>query len=106
MRIMDAITPGFLAEYLAERFRNKSKDIVSQTDPQKLTLSTSALGKQFSRGFDFIVCGHVHHEEIRDMESGKKLVVLPSWNGKGGGYAVWENGKMSILPWPAINHVG
>jgi UDP-2,3-diacylglucosamine hydrolase len=99
MRILDVITPGFLADRLAKWFRNKSIKNTSQADSELLALSDSALKKQFCRGFDYIVCGHVHQQEIRDIEEGKTLVILPAWKQRGG-YALWENGKISLSPWP------
>ncbi len=101
MRILDVFTPGFLADHLARRFREKSIKNTSQTDPQILALSDSALEKQFCRGVDYIVCGHVHSEEVRDMEGGKTLLILPAWDEQGGegGYAVWENEELSLVPW-------
>jgi len=99
LRILDVIVPGFLADCLARRFRNKSIKTISRTDSELLALSDSALRKQFRRGSDYIVCGHIHRQEIRHVEEGKTLVVLPAWKQQGG-YALWENGKISLSPWP------
>lgn len=99
MRFIDRFTPGFLSDYLAKRFRKKSMERIKRCDPEKLALSDSSLMEQFQRGFETIICGHIHREEIRKMGEGKKLVILPAWNGQGG-YALWEEGEISLARWP------
>jgi UDP-2,3-diacylglucosamine hydrolase len=102
MRILDVFTPGFLADPLAGWFRSMSIKSTSRTDPQILALSDSALEKKFCLGVDYIICGHVHSEEVREIEEGRTLVILPAWDKQGGagGYAVWENEKLSLVSWP------
>lgn len=84
MRILDVFTPGFLADRLARSFRQKSIKNTGQTSPDILGLSDSALKERFDRGIDYIICGHVHSEEEREIEGGKTLIILPAWDEQGG----------------------
>ena len=71
-----------ITEKLREKIRNELKKFASS---------------HFEKGFDYMVCGHYHLNEIIDVGKGK-LAVLGDWQDQPS-YAVFDGKKLTLHQW-------
>ena len=71
-----------IPEKLREKTRNELKKFAS---------------RHFEKGFDYMVCGHYHLNEIIDVGKGK-LAVLGDWQDQPS-YAVFDGKKLTLHQW-------
>ncbi len=84
---------------LAQRMRGTSQQEIDAKSPEEMGIVPAAVGRWFDRGFDAVICGHVHREErIAFTGNGppRSLFTLGDWNEGGGSYLVWEAGEFSF----------
>ena len=71
-----------LPEEVKEKIRNELKNFAA---------------KHFEKGFDYMVCGHYHLNEIIDVGKGK-LAVLGDWQDQPS-YAVFDGRELTLHQW-------
>jgi UDP-2,3-diacylglucosamine hydrolase len=99
-RVLDAVLPGFIENYLAERFITKSKQVIESQEPWRFQFSHEAIEEKFSQGNEIIVCGHSHQAMIEKYDGEKYFVVLPSWTDTKGGFLSFEEGRLQMREFP------
>ena len=98
------LTPLFFRMWLAKLLRRSSKAIVktkTKTKPKKIRdINPVTVARYFIRGFDVLICGHIHQPRHVKMRVGGKthhLYMLGHWD-EGASYLVYENGNFRFVP--------
>jgi UDP-2,3-diacylglucosamine hydrolase len=101
VRGLARILPPFAVRALARRLRARSERAVSAKPPGVTSLhipDVEALVRE--KGFDAVICGHVHQSDERGFAGGARLVVLSEWTGGSGIYAVARDGLIERRAFP------
>jgi UDP-2,3-diacylglucosamine pyrophosphatase LpxH len=80
---------------LSAFLKNKVKNIIQVMDNYQLILSLEAQ----KRNVDGIICGHIHHADIAEMECGKTYCNSGDWVESCTALAEDSTGKISIIRW-------
>lgn len=80
---------------LGKRMRGYSQEVVPKKPALSHNIVASILLRYFRRGFDTIICGHIHNPQIKEIAPGKTLITVGSWE-RNGSYVKYENGKFSL----------
>jgi len=86
-------------EPIAQRMRGASKKEVASKSQDALGIVPAAVARCFDRGYDAVICGHVHREEriaYRTPGSPRTLFTLGDWDDAQGSYLVWQGGEFSF----------
>jgi UDP-2,3-diacylglucosamine pyrophosphatase LpxH len=75
--------------------KNKVKNIVSFMDNYQHVLSLEAQ----KRHVDGIICGHIHHADITQMEFGKTYCNCGDWVENCTALFVDERGRLALISW-------
>jgi len=102
-RFFDRILPGWIENYLAEKFIITSKKVIQSQAQSRFQFSPSALAGCFNRGVDVIICGHAHRAATETFD-GKLFYTLPAWDCGSGGYLRYQQGVFSLHDVPARSH--
>ena len=80
---------------LSAFLKHKVKNIIQVMDNYQLILSLEAQ----KRNVDGIICGHIHHADIAEMEGGKTYCNSGDWVESCTALAEDSTGKISIIRW-------
>ena len=80
---------------LGRKMRGYSQDVVPQKPLISRNIIDSVLNRYFKKGYDIIICGHIHKHQKREVFPGKTLITVGSWETKGI-YAEYQNGDFII----------
>ncbi|MEW6027574.1 MAG: UDP-2,3-diacylglucosamine diphosphatase [Planctomycetota bacterium] len=84
--------PAGLGMRLGKKVRGYSEEVVPQKPLVSRNIIDSVLKRYFRKGYDVIVCGHIHRPERREILPGKTLITLGDWHAKGS-YVEYRNGE-------------
>lgn len=90
------LIPSSLALAAARRLRKHSSRVKRLKSAHETSLDKSYIQRIAQKGFDAIICGHVHAAAVDDLEGGGRLITLADWNSEGGSYARLRNGDLSL----------
>jgi UDP-2,3-diacylglucosamine hydrolase len=88
--------PSWLALAAAKRLRKHSSRVKRLKSPHETSLDKEYIQRVARKGFDAILCGHVHQAGVEDLEGGGRLITLADWNSEGGSYVRLRDGKLSL----------
>jgi len=96
-RWLNSIRKGFGYQYwsLSSYLKTKVKNIVQVMDNYQNILSMEAQKHQV----DGVICGHIHHADIIEMELGKTYCNTGDWVESCTALVEDEFGKLSIINW-------
>ena len=100
LRGLDAVTPAIIANRVAEKLRRKSRKSAPPQPASGKTINDSLVQAVFEQGVDLIVCGHIHQPQVREYPAGRRLVVLPAWDARGGGYCLLSKNEVQLKEYP------
>lgn len=80
---------------LGRKLRGYSEDIVPQKPPISRNIIDSVLKRYFKKGYDIIICGHIHKHQKTEVLSGKTLITLGAWETKGS-YVEYRDGEFIL----------
>ncbi|MCX5895912.1 MAG: metallophosphoesterase [Proteobacteria bacterium] len=98
-RLLDAILPGAIENYLAGKFILKSKQVIYAQDQSRFQFSEEAINAYFMNGMDAVICGHAHKTVIHKWGE-KCFYALPAWDQGKGGYLLLQNGIFRFNEFP------
>jgi len=75
--------PAKIGMHLGRKVRGYSADVVPQKSLVSRNVIDSVLKRYFKKGYDVIICGHVHKAQVREIMPGKTLYTLGDWESKG-----------------------
>jgi UDP-2,3-diacylglucosamine hydrolase len=94
-RFLDQILPGFIENFFAQKFIEKSKKVISSQDPSKLQFSVDRIRDCFEKGNDVIICGHAHRLD-KQVWGEYGFYALPHWGDRQGGYLLFNQSEFSL----------
>jgi UDP-2,3-diacylglucosamine hydrolase len=81
--------------------RRQSEAEVSRKTASVMQVVDRAVARELDRGFDLVVCGHVHRAERRPIPGAQgELMTLGPWDGDCGSYARQEGGDLVLHSYP------
>ena len=80
---------------LGRKMRGYSQDVVPQKPLISRNIIDSVLNRYFKKGYDIIICGHIHKQERKEILPGKILLTVGGWETKGI-YVEYMGGQFSI----------
>lgn len=89
---------GSRVVYLSKGRRGGTDDPSAARDPR---VYTRAMNEAFDRGFEVVVCGHIHLPRMESFErkgGQRTLIVLGDWDGPAA-YAEFSNGDFVMKRW-------
>lgn len=96
--IFNIFIPRSLKLLFARALRQSSTEIVKRKAARTIGISPTAVARMFRRGYDVIVCGHIHEaRELSRKVRGRdcKLFVLGDWATEGS-YVEYNDGVFSL----------
>jgi UDP-2,3-diacylglucosamine hydrolase len=93
VRTLAAILPAPAVRLLARRLRARSGKAVAAKQRSVTSLhipDVESLVRE--KGYDAVICGHVHRSEERDLPGGARLIVLSEWTDGRGVFALARDG--------------
>jgi UDP-2,3-diacylglucosamine hydrolase len=90
------LIPSSFALAAARRLRKHSSRVKRLKSTHETSLDKRYIQSIAQKGFDAILCGHVHAAAVEDLEGGGRLITLADWNSEGGSYARLRNGDLSL----------
>ncbi len=93
-----------MATLLIERMRRASASEIERKSPRALKISDHAVRARRMRGFDVIICGHVHEAKRRQIETARgtgELVTLGAWTKDTGSYARLDEDGLTLTSYAA-----
>lgn len=84
--------PLKLGMRLGRRVRGYSSEVVPQKPPASRNIIDAILKRHFKKGYDVIICGHVHKPQIRQIMPDRTLFTLGDWE-EGGSYVEYRDGE-------------
>jgi UDP-2,3-diacylglucosamine hydrolase len=98
------LTPLFFRMWVAKLLRRSSKAIVKTKTKSRSKktreINPVTVARYFFRGFDVLICGHIHQPRHVRMKVGDRvhhLYMLGHWD-EGASYLVYDNGEFSSVP--------
>ena len=88
--------PATIGMKLGRQVRGYSDEMVPQKTLVSRNVIDSVLRRYFNKGYDVIICGHVHRQERREVMPGKILMTLGDWQDKGS-YLEYRNGEFRSI---------
>jgi len=88
--------PAKIGMRLGQKVRGYSDEVVPQKSLVSRNVIDSVLHRYFKKGYDVIICGHVHRQESREIMPGKVLMTLGDWQNKGS-YVEYRDGKFLTM---------
>ncbi len=96
------LTPLSFRMWVAKAMRRSSRAIVKNKPEKTRGIDLPTVARCFTKGYDVIICGHVHQaRHVEMMVRGKKrdFYTLGHWD-KEASYLVYEGGKFTFHPKP------
>ena len=85
-RALMRLVPMSRVEAIVARMRRASEAEIERKPAGSMSVVETAVEAELARGFDVVVCGHVHRPEQRTLRGGE-LVTLGPWSAHAGWYA-------------------
>jgi UDP-2,3-diacylglucosamine hydrolase len=79
---------------IGKSLRGLSTHLVKQKPDPERNITPKAVEATFKKGYDIIICGHVHRNGVENHPNGKTLYTLGSF-GEGGHYLIYQNGSFT-----------
>ena len=95
-RLFARFAPGRFLRAMARRLRARSMDAVRRKTSRITDLDPDALRHWFRRGYDGILCGHIHRRRDERIPGGGRLITLSDWSEDGGDYALWDGRDLKL----------
>ncbi len=95
MRFVAQRLPGAISIPLARRLRRFSRQAVARKESDRFRIVPEAVEEKLERGFDTVLCGHVHRADRLDFDGGGRLLVLPAFQHEAR-FAVLEGGEFKL----------
>jgi UDP-2,3-diacylglucosamine hydrolase len=96
--LFNILIPRRLKLFLARALRRSSSEFVKRKATRTTGISPAAVSRMFGRGYDVIICGHIHEAaEISYKVRGREcnLFVLGDW-GEKGSFVEYSNSVFSL----------
>ena len=94
-RALDKIIPGFIENYLAEKFILRSEKVVEAQEQSVFQFTMEYIEEYFNAGVNAVICGHAHKKVTRKF--GKCcFYALPAWDTEPGNYLLVENSEFTF----------
>ena len=94
-KMADRVLPGFIENYLADKFMLQSKKVIQAQDPSRFRFTRIEIGKKFNNGVDYVICGHTHEPET--FQTGAHIFhALPAWDDKLGYFLHYEHDVFAL----------
>lgn len=96
---------------IAGRIRAESEQSVRRKvrrSERIVQLSERSILATFRKGYDVIVCGHIHRPTVTEFSVGgrpRTFYTLSNWSNEGGWYLVFKNGSFSLRHFPSGREV-
>jgi len=87
--------PAGIGMRLGKKVRGYSDEVVPQKPPVSRNIIDSVLKRYFRKGYDMIICGHIHREQTREIMPGKTLITVGAWQDKGS-YVEYRDGEFTL----------
>lgn len=94
-RLLDRVMPGPVENWIARRFIQQSKKVISGQDPARFEFTREAIENLFRTGIDAVICGHTHKPEYF-CSNGREFFALPAWDERSGHYLGYRDGAFSL----------
>lgn len=102
VRGLSRLLPGFATRYLAGALRRRSVDAVAAKRGSETSISLPDVDSfAVDKGYDVVICGHVHESNDVDLDSGARLLVLSEWRSGRGIYAESDGGRIILREFKA-----
>lgn len=105
VRAAARVLPTGALDGAARALRALSRRGAAMRDLSDLDVSPEAVRRRIARGFDLVVCGHVHRPGIREcgVAAGRpaRAAVLSDWSERGGVYGVVEPEGFRLVRHPS-----
>jgi UDP-2,3-diacylglucosamine hydrolase len=89
------LVPMSRVEAVVERMRRASRAEIERKPAGSMSVVDDAVVAELARGFDVVICGHVHRPERRPVAGGE-LIVLGPWDRERGWYAEATDGGVTL----------
>jgi len=102
-RALMRLVPMRRVESIVERMRRTSRAEIARKPATSMGVVDEAVAAELSRGFDVVICGHVHRPEQRRVEGAPEeceLVVLGPWDHDHGWYASSDGDDIVLRRYP------
>jgi UDP-2,3-diacylglucosamine pyrophosphatase LpxH len=79
--------------------RQTSRAEIARKPPESMGVVDAAVAAELARGFDVVICGHVHapaQRAIPGAPADSELIVLGPWDEHGGWYAGHEGSGLEL----------
>jgi UDP-2,3-diacylglucosamine hydrolase len=87
--------PSRIGMGLGRKIRGYSQDVVPQKSMISRNVIDSVLKRYFNKGYDTIICGHIHKPQKREIVPGKTMITVGSWESKGS-YVQYQDGRFTL----------
>jgi len=88
--------PAKIGMHLGRKVRGYSDEVVPHKSLVSRNVIDYVLKRYFKKGYDVIICGHVHRQERREVMPGKVLITVGDWQDNGS-YVEYKNGEFKLL---------
>ena len=85
---------------LSQWLKRRVKEAVKAIDRFEVAVASEAR----RRGFDGVVCGHIHHAEMRDI-NGMLYLNVGDWVESCTALVEHEDGRLELVDWAALNRL-
>ncbi len=102
-RLVLGLIPLAIAARVARSMKRASAAEVARKGERTLRIVDDAVRAEHERGFDLIICGHVHRAERRHIEGtheGAELITLGAWEGDSGSYVEFDGRRFELKTFP------
>lgn len=79
--------PDSLRNSMARRLRSHSSHVKRQKTEKETSLDLDSVQGVISKGFNAVICGHVHRFGDEELAGGGRLLTLSDWQEDSGSYA-------------------
>ena len=83
---------------LSQWLKRQVKEAVKAID----RFETAVAGEARDRGFDGVICGHIHHAEMREID-GVTYLNLGDWVESCTALVEHHDGRLELIDWAAVN---
>jgi UDP-2,3-diacylglucosamine hydrolase len=83
----------------ADRMRDMSQAEIRRKPSDAMGISDAAIARAHRRGFDTVICGHVHQAQRRRVAgapANAQLITLGAWHDDWGSYAAWDGREFHL----------
>jgi len=81
---------------LARFLRRHSTKAKRRKSTRETSLDIECVQNAITKGFNAVICGHVHHAQDQELPQGGRLITLSAWHESGGTYAELKGRQLSL----------